>query len=82
MPSISARICARFQVSRSIRFSNIDYLESLFGQCTDFSLHSAQIEQGIQDLEADYLLSSTRSNLLRVLQISGDERVRARKLVR
>ena len=59
----------------SNRFGNIGYMESLFAQSTDFSLHSAQIEQGIQDLEADYLLSSTRSNLLRVLRISGGERV-------
>jgi len=59
----------------SNRFGNIDYMESLFAQATDFSLHSAQIEQGIQDLEADYLLSSTRSNLLRVLRFSGGERV-------
>ena len=59
----------------SNRFGNIDYMESLFAQSTDFSLHSAQIEQGIQDLESDYLLSSTRSNLLRVLRISGGERV-------
>ena len=59
----------------SNRIGNIDYIESLIAQSTDFSLHSAQIEQGIQDLEADYLLSSTRSNLLRVLRFRGGERV-------